>query len=384
MWERGRRQEAAFGDAVAARFDPDQDGAMTERAPTKPAPAEEGARRGPAAYVLAAAAAVVGLWFLSKAILAFLLLFMALVSAIPLTAAARWLRRHGLPRRLALAIVLIAFVAIFAAVFVLVIPPLAHQASELLPKIPRFLTEAIDRLAASLGDAPQLQSALHDQAGQLPSAIDIIGRLGGASLSLLGFAALLILYLSAVLYITADPYPLMRLYVEALPLRYRAAGIRAYRGASTSVHGWIRANVIVGPIEAVASFVFLSLMHIPGAIVWASLAFFAEFVPRIGGYVMAVPPVIVALAIDVRTAFWTALFYLVMTEALGTFVAPAVRGRTMRLHPVIILFATLAGALAFGLIGALVGMPAAAFISAYYREFYLRGSGGARPLSGVR
>ena len=46
-----------------------------------------------------------------------------------------------------------------------------------------------------------------------------------------------------------------------------------------------------------------------------------------------------------------------MTEALGTFVAPAVRGHTMRIHPVIILFATLAGALAFGLIGALAACP---------------------------
>ena len=221
------------------------------------------------------------------------------------TAAARWLRRRGLPRRLALAITLLAFVAVFVAVFVLVIPPLVQQAAELLPKVPRFLTGAMDRLAANLGDVPQLQTALHDKglaSGQLPSVIDIIGRLGGASLSLLGFAALLILYLSAVLYITADPFPLMRGYVQALPLRYRAAGIRAYRGASTAVHGWVRANVIVGPIEAVASFIFLSAMHIPGAIVGPSFAFFAEFVPRIGGYVMAVPPVIVALAIDPRTA----------------------------------------------------------------------------------
>ena len=348
---------------------------MTERRAPTPARAEGTPRRGPGAYALAAMAAVIALWFLSRAMLAFLLLFLALVSAIPLTGAVRWLRRRGLPRRLAVAITLIAFVAVFAAVFVLVIPPLVQQAAELLPRIPRFLAAAMDRLAANLGDMPQLQSALHDKSlasGQLPSVIDVIGRLGGASLSLLGFAALLILYLSAVLYMTADPYPLMRGYVEALPLRYRAAGIRAYRGASTAVRGWIRANAIVGPIEAVASFIFLSAMHIPGAIVWASLAFFAEFVPRIGGYVMAIPPVIVALAVDVRTAFWTALFYLVMTEALGTFVAPAVRGRTMRIHPVIILFATLAGALAFGLIGALVGMPAAAFVSAYYREFYLR------------
>jgi predicted PurR-regulated permease PerM len=322
-------------------------------------------------------AAVIALWFLSRAFLAFLLLFLALVTAIPLASAVRWLRRRGLPRRLAVAITLVAFIACFAAVFILVVPPLVQQASEIAPKIPKFLTAAMHRAAAQLGDMPELQGALQGKAltpGQF-SVIDLLGRLGGASLSLLGFATLLILYLSAVIYITVDPFPLMRGYVAALPSRYRTQGVRAYRGASTAVRGWIRANTIVGPIEAVASGIFLSLMHIPGAIVWASLAFFAEFVPRIGGYVMAVPPVIIALAIDARTAAWTALFYLVMTETLGTFVAPLVRGSTMRIHPVVILFATLASALAFGLIGALIGMPAAAFVSAYYREFYLRPPG---------
>ncbi|HEX5182866.1 MAG TPA: AI-2E family transporter [Allosphingosinicella sp.] len=353
---------------------------MTE--PT-PRPTTEAPRRprGPAAYALAGMAAVLALWFLEKTALAFLLIFLAVVTSIPLEGAVRWLRRHGVPRRLALLITLLLFVACFVAVFVLVVPPLVQQASELLPRIPKFLSDAEQRIAQQLGDFPDLQSALSGQSasGQLPSMLDVIGRLGGASLSVLGFATLLILYLSAVLYITVNPFPLMRGYVAALPLRCRKPGIRAYRSASTAVRGWIRANAIVGPIEAVASGIFLSFMHVPGAIVWASLAFFAEFVPRIGGYIMAVPPVIVALAVDVRTAVWTALFYLVMTEALGTFLAPAVRGQTMRIHPVVILFATLAGALAFGLIGALVGTPAAAFVTAYYREFYIRGGEGGGP-----
>lgn len=349
---------------------------MTEK--IAPKPAREGTNRpahGPAAYALAGMAAVIALWFLQKTVLAFLLIFLAIVTAIPLEAAVRSLRRRGMPRRLALFVILVAFVACFIAVFILVVPPLVQQASDLLPRIPKLLADAEQRIAAQLTDFPELQSALSGQSlsqGQLPSMLDVIGRLGGASLSLLGFATLVVLYLSAVLYITINPFPLMRGYVEALPVRYRKPGARAYRSASTAVRGWIRANAIVGPIQAVASGIFLSFMHVPGAIVWASLAFFAEFVPRIGGYIMAVPPVIVALAVDVRTAVWTALFYLVMTEALGTFLAPAVRGQTMRIHPVVILFATLAGALAFGLIGALVGTPAAAFVTAYYREFYIR------------
>jgi predicted PurR-regulated permease PerM len=329
----------------------------------------------PVALALAFFAAAVGLWFVYHAIIAFLLLFLALVTSIALAGAVRWMRRHGVPRRLAVAITLLLFLAAIVALFILVVPPLVQQASDVLPDIPRFAARAVQRLASKLGDYPELQQALQGGAvspGQMPSMIDVLGRLGGASLSLLGFATLLILYLSAVLYITADPLPLMRGYVAALPLRHRAAGIRAYRGASRAVGGWVRANVIVGPIEAVASGIFLSVMHVPGAIVWAALAFFAEFVPRIGGYIMAVPPVIVALSVDVPTALWTALFYLILTETLGTFLAPAVRGRTMRIHPAVLLFATLASALAFGLLGALAGTPAAAFAVSYYREFYLK------------
>ncbi|MBV9930116.1 MAG: AI-2E family transporter [Alphaproteobacteria bacterium] len=329
----------------------------------------------PVGYALAFFTAIVALWFVYHTITAIILVFLSLVTSIALSGAVKGMRRRGVPRRLAVAITLLLFIAAIAAFFVLIVPPLVQQASQLIPEIPRFLARAADRLASRLGDYPELQQALQGGGtaqGQLPSVIDVIGRLGGASLSLIGFATLLILYLSAVLYITSDPLPLMRGYVAALPVRHRAAGIRAYRGASRAILGWIRANVIVGPIEAVASGIFLSLMHVPGAIVWAALAFFAEFVPRIGGYIMAIPPVILALSVDVPTALWTALFYLLMTESLGTFLAPAIRGRTMRIHPAVLLFATLACALAFGLLGALAGTPAAAFAVAYYREFYLK------------
>ena len=117
---------------------------------------------------------------------------------------------------------------------------------------------------------------------------------------------------------------------------------------------------------------FLTWMDVPGALVWAALAFFADFIPRIGGYVMAFPPVLLSLTMGPMTALWVALFYLVSTEILGSVVAPKIRGATMQLHPVLLIFFTLAFALAFGLLGAIVATPAAAFFSAFYSEFYLK------------
>ena len=71
-------------------------------------------------------------------------------------------------------------------------------------------------------------------------------------------------------------------------------------------------------------------------------------------------------------AFWVGLFYLASNEILGSVVAPKIRGETMAIHPVAIIFFTVAFALAFGLIGAIVATPAAAFASAFYSEFYMK------------
>ena len=152
--------------------------------------------------------------------------------------------------------------------------------------------------------------------------------------------------------------------------------MRAYRRASRAVVGWTKASLVIGAIQSVAAFIFLSLMDVPGALVWAALAFFADFIPRIGGYVMAFPPVVLALTLGPMTAVWVALFYLVSNEILGSVVAPKIRGATMQLHPVLLIFFTLAFALAFGLLGAIVATPAAAFFSAFYSEFYMK-----RPLA---
>jgi putative permease len=339
----------------------------------KPDPSPPAMR--PFVLALTLGSTVAGLWLVYHIRTALLIFFLALVTTIALSGAVRWLQRRGVRRGIAVAMALLVFIAFLAAIFVLIIPPIAEQAATLLPNLPKLVARAVDRTASHLGDYPDLQQSIRDQAkgsAQLPSLLEVAKRVGGISLSLLGAAALLIIFLSAVIYMTADPMPLMRGYVAALPRRHRAAGVRAYRGASRAIGGWIKASVVIGPIEAVASGVFLTAMGVPGALVWAALAFFAEFVPRIGGYVMAVPPVIVALSVDVSTALWTALFYLVMTEMLGTFVAPIIRGATMRIHPAVLLFATFASVLAFGLLGALAGTPAAAFGASYYREFYLR------------
>ena len=293
-------------------------------------------------FVLAAAGAVVALWFLQKIVIAILLLFFG-------------------------SIVLLGW---------LVIPQLAAQIVTLVNQLPDFIARIDRQFADLLTRYPDLHDYFSGGGSPVrniaPEAGAVFQGISDVSLGLLGGIALAILFFSTVAYVLLDPKPILRAYLGSLPVAYQRPGLRAYRRACRAVIGWTKASLVIGGIQAVAVFIFLSIMDVPGALVWAALAFFADFIPRIGGYVMALPPVILSLTIGPMTAVWVALYYIVSNEILGSVVAPKIRGATMQLHPVLILFFTLAFALAFGLLGAIVATPAAAFFSAYYSEFYLK------------
>lgn len=324
---------------------------------------------------LTAGAAVVTLWFLHEVVLAVLLLFFAIVVAIALSAPVGWFVRRGLPRRLAAALTLVLFFAAILLVGWLVIPRLVGQAIVLIDNLPALMADVRRQLGALLASYPDLQPFVGVN-GEGQGLVNLFRGVGAFSLSLLGGAALTIIFFSTIAYIVLDPRPILRAYLASLPHASRRAGMRAYRRAARAVIGWTKASLVIGAIQSVATFVFLTLMDVPGALVWAALAFFADFIPRIGGYVMAFPPVVLSLTLGPMTAVWVALFYLVSNEILGSVVAPKIRGTTMQLHPVLLIFFTLAFALAFGLMGALVATPAAAFAAAFYSEFYLK-----RPLA---
>jgi len=341
--------------------------------PSEKRPAAFGAWLG---FVLAAAAAIAALWFLERIIVAVLLLFFALVVSIALSAPVGWFVRRGLSRRWAAALTLLIFFGSLVLLGALVIPTLAGQMALLGNRLPQIIANIDGQISVLLARYPDLQSYVGPQGASIrslvPSGGALFQGLGGISLSLIGLAALAIVFFSTVAYTVIEPRPLLNAYLGSLPRAYLPAGMRAYRRAAHSVIGWTKASLVVGAIQAVTAFIFLTIMDVPAALVWAALAFFADFIPRVGGYVMAVPPVFLALTISPMTAIWVALFYLVSGEILGSVVAPQIRGATMQMHPVLILFFTLAFALAFGLLGAIVAVPAAAFFSAFYSEFYLK------------
>ena len=108
------------------------------------------------------------------------------------------------------------------------------------------------------------------------------------------------------------------------------------------------------------------------ALIFGVFAFFGEFLPNIGAFLVALPILLVALSMG-ATKFWLALGAIVVVYQIElNLLVPGILGKEMRLHPVNILFFTLATGTIFGLFGVILAVPAAALVQIMIDEFYLR------------
>jgi predicted PurR-regulated permease PerM len=95
-----------------------------------------------------------------------------------------------------------------------------------------------------------------------------------------------------------------------------------------------------------------------------------ELVPFVGPFLGALPPLLVALFQDPLTAVWLGIFFTALQQIEGHVVAPLIFGHTLRINPLLVIFALLLGGKTYGFLGALLALPMAAMIRETY--VYLR------------
>lgn len=324
--------------------------------------------------IFLAAAVVILLWLFYKMVSVILLLLLAIVLALAINGPVVKLERMKIKRVWASVIVFSVIFMAFGAIALLVGPKINQQISLLIGNLPGYAIQASEKVSSWFEEYPDLQKEIKINPSTVsnwfPSIPNTLMQVGNFSLSVLAQVLIVIVFISMVAYMVGNPRPLFELYLLMFPPSQREKATIAFSRISVMVKGWMRSNLIGGFTNACLVTIFLNIMQVPGAFVWGALAFFTEFIPRIGFFIKALPPVLVALSMTGYTAVWVAVFYLASDEIMADFVMPRVRSNTMKIHPVSILFVVLAMGAAFGFVGVLLATPLTAIIKAYFEVFY--------------
>ncbi|MGH2448186.1 MAG: AI-2E family transporter [Chloroflexota bacterium] len=246
-------------------------------------------------------------------------------------------------------------------------------------------------------DIPRLEVSLINLVGPRPLGIDIASLLsqllhaasGVTSNSrtaghlLVNVAEGLVkvfLYLVATFYLLMDGPRLGQAVRRMIPPEHRTEIVALGRQINLTWQQYIRGEMVLFLIMAIATSVGLTILGVPGAIFLGLASGALELLPLIGPYVAAALAVSVAYVNGTNPFGWgqvlyaivVAAMYLVFRQAEDYFVVPHVLGRAVRLHPLVVLFSVTAGGLVAGLFGLAVGVPVAASIKAVLSYLYAK------------
>ena len=105
---------------------------------------------------------------------------------------------------------------------------------------------------------------------------------------------------------------------------------------------------------------------------WATLAFFLNFIPVVGSIFAAVPAIILALLDQgLTSAFWVAMWYVIINMTIGNILEPRIMGKGLGLSALVIFLSMTLWGWVLGPIGMILSVPltmAMQFLFAQYKE----------------
>lgn len=288
----------------------------------------------------------------------------ALVLASAISPLVLFLRRKGLPPVVATWIALAALVALLSAILWLVVGAVVNQWEDLREQA----LDGFDELQSSIQGLPfeiteeQIQSLQESVTELLRSDAVGSGAIAGVSQTV-DFVAGFFIMIVVLFFFLKDGPQLWEFLLRPFEGHRYERGKRIGDTTVRTLGGYVRGTAIIAAVDAVAIGIGLGLVGVPLVIPLSVLVFLLAFIPLVGATVAGILAALVALvAVGPVEALVVVAIVIVVNQIEGDFLQPVVMGRTLRLHPLVILVALTAGTVLAGLSGAVLAVPIAASI----------------------
>jgi len=309
--------------------------------------------------LVGAGAALVGLiWLLSLTQTIVMPVITAAIIAAVASPLVDWLNRHRIPRGVGAALVLLAIVAIAFGVGLIVLTGIASQADSLSERL-KDGAQQLETWARDLGvKAPTAADANAAASASVSEAFQALtqGLLGG--IDRLASLAVFLSFTALSLFFLLKDMPTIGGFVE------RHLGVPVQVGHSilgrlgSSMRGYFLGVTIVAVWSAliVGAGALLLDVPLPGTI--AVVTFLGGYVPYLGAWTAGGFAVLIALGGQgAEVAGAMAIVVLLANGVLQQLVQPIAYGAALKLHPLAVLIATIAGGCLFGTIGLVLAAP---------------------------
>jgi predicted PurR-regulated permease PerM len=286
-----------------------------------------------------------------------------------------------MPRSIAIIVVYVLIAAGFFAILQLVWPPLSQQVTELIKNLPGYSKSAQASVTKIFNDAnswmkhvkvpQQWQDAIFTRASDMASSVaEWLAALVAGSFGYVQYLTWFVLLPVLSFFLLKDASSFEQNLLTLLPnerMQKRAHWL--LMDISGTLAAYIRAQITACLVIGAVMMIGLTLIQAPYPVVLGAIAGLLEFIPLVGPLLSAVTIFGLTLTVSFKTALIVALFLAVLRILQDYVIYPRIVGRGIKMHPIMVILAILAGAEIGGLIGIFLSIPAVGLIMVFYNHY---------------
>ncbi len=301
-----------------------------------------------------------------------LLAFAGLLVAVFLHAPAKFAsRRARLPYGGALAAyVVLLFVLVTGGIWLLG-PSVSEQVVQLAERLPN----SVEELLEAVGSVPVgawLLDRLAGEAEAVSPGAGVISTVTGTATALGNVITKAIFVVFLGLFLASGPRRYRDGLMKLIPPGRRTRAAEAIAAAYRALRGWVLGQLASITFVGLVTWLGLSLIGVPLALVLGLIAGLAELIPIFGPLVGFSIAALVALSLSASHLLWVVVLFLAVQLFQGNLVAPLIQQRTVDLPPALTITAVFVAGAVFGPVGLLIATPLLAVLLALVKLLYVR------------
>jgi len=273
----------------------------------------------------------------------------------------------GLSRDQSLIVLFVGIMLIMTFIALTLLPMLLTQLQSFLQNLPRLmeaLTSHFSELYEQISlyfpqlELPPIQSLLERFIHFLRN---IVGGLGTITSGLLSSLSALLITPIVTFYFLKDG-PLIHKYTLSLiPNRYFEMSALLISHITKALQNYLRGQILDSSFVGGAIALGLSIMGFPYALLIGLIAGIGNLIPYLGPILGFIPVVVVSFMVpewqSISGLLGIGLLFLVVQTIESLFIYPNVVGKSIKMHPLIVILGILVGGKLGGIVGMLIAIP---------------------------
>lgn len=282
-------------------------------------------------------------------------LFVSIIISLALDPLVTFLEEKKIKRLLGTAIVFFTGAAAIGLVVYFFVPVLTIEASSFLKHL-----HEITYTLFGVGLPDNLVEALIlGREKVFDFLVNSNASIAGALTSVFSTAVFVITTILISFYLCVEKEGTERFLKVLLPDEYEKPILKVFNRFKTKIRKWFSAQFLLSFIVGVVVSVGLWLLGVRYSILLGLVAMIFEIVPVIGPLIVGAIAFLVAVSDSFALGVYTVIFFILVQQFENHILTPTIIGKTMKVHPVVVIFSLLAGGKIAGFVGIILAVPLA-------------------------